>query len=277
MPSTKHAFAMTFVVAAISGCWVSPIPRCTTDAECLVRAGGVPAYCHATLRYCFYYDSLDASVADASTPDAGDGGCVEAVDCTGNDTDCRTRTCSFGVCGFAVADSGIALTSQTMGDCRLAVCDGDGGTTHRPLNSDPPLNSNLCIDATCNAGVVTMTYQAPGFPCDAGTCSSGVCGCFAAFCPGTDTECATRACVGGACSFTFSDAGVPLSAQSAGDCRRLECDGDGGVTDAIFNSDLPPNVFACADPRCENGFFGYLNKFDGTTCDGGTCSNGQCL
>lgn len=66
------------IALCLGGCWI-PAARCQTDAECLERAMGKPAYCDPVRKFCFYRDvdggddggTLDGGAQDAGLTDAG--------------------------------------------------------------------------------------------------------------------------------------------------------------------------------------------------------------
>ncbi len=45
------------------------------------------------------------------------------------DTECQTRTCVSGVCGFQFAPLGTPVAGQAAQDCRRNVRNGAGGVT----------------------------------------------------------------------------------------------------------------------------------------------------
>jgi hypothetical protein len=52
--------------------------------------------------------------------------CLIGTDCPGTDTECQTRTCTFGECAFLYTLRGVPLANQTVGDCQVLQCDGNG-------------------------------------------------------------------------------------------------------------------------------------------------------
>jgi hypothetical protein len=105
---------------------------------------------------------------DASTGVGGATPCAAASTCPGTDTECRTRTCTGGVCGFDFAADGKALTAQTAKDCLTAVCDGAGATKSNADTTDTPDDANECTTDTCVGGIPTFTPMAAGASCGAG-------------------------------------------------------------------------------------------------------------
>ena len=147
-------------------------------------------------------------------------GCVAPTDCSGQDTECQTRTCAAGVCGVSNAASGKLVSMQTAGDCQVNQCDGNGAVQTVPDNADVPVDGETCTKDLCTNGVPanppedvgTACSEGSGTQCDgAGKCAACL---VATDCLGQDTECQQRACNAGACGVTFA----PLGAASR--CRR---------------------------------------------------------
>lgn len=219
----------------------------------------------------------------------GVGNCLEcqtSSECPGQDSDCRTRTCVRGVCGFAVAPAGTLTASQTPGDCKKRVCNGSGIAVQVTDDSDLPADyGNQCTAAVCSNGVPAHVPVAAGTPCNqhgGAVCnSSGTCvACLVASdCQGQDTECQVRVCVSGACGFSRTSAGTPLSIQTVGDCKRVECDGLGGTIEVNDDSDVPDDGDPCTLNLCAAGVPSYSRADAGTPCgDGLICdADGACV
>jgi hypothetical protein len=94
-------------------------------------------------------------------------------------------------------------------------------------------------------------------------------------CPGTDTECATRTCKDGACAMNATSAGTALRAQKSGDCRREECDGNGGVTSAVDDGDVPDDANPCTIEACKAGAVTSTRAAKGTTCGTALACDGE--
>jgi hypothetical protein len=213
------------------------------------------------------------------------GSCVECVtanDCPGADSECQSRTCTAGVCGVSFQPAGVALASQTAGDCKREQCDGAGSTAQVSDDLDVPIDSNPCTDDVCAAGVASNPPVGEGAACGAnGLCdASGVCqGCLTANdCPGADSECQTRTCTAGACGVSFTPAGTAVAAQTDGDCKKNQCDGAGSLAVVPDGTDLPVDGNACTTDVCTAGVPSNPPVSLGTSCTGGVCNAaGACV
>lgn len=186
--------------------------------------------------------------------------CIMASQCPGPDNACQTRTCTGGSCGFSFATPGTPAGNQTAGDCQTVVCDGAGGTTTVQDNNDVPADDgNQCTSEACTGGIPSHPIRPINFPCaqDGGVVCSANGTCVecntTSQCPGTDTECQTRSCTGGACGFSFAPNGTPTGSQSPGDCHENRCDGAGGTVNAIDNADVPVDGNQCTSDACNGG------------------------
>jgi Bacterial Ig-like domain/Lamin Tail Domain len=210
-------------------------------------------------------------------------GCLVAGDCMGQNTECRTHTCTAGACGVLDAPKGTLLAAQTSGDCKSAQCDGNGATEVVNDNADLPVDNKSCTKDLCAAGVPSNPAEPASTACNegggalcngAGTCVS----CLVANdCPGQDTECLKRSCTAGACGTTPVALGTAVASQTAGDCKKVVCDGAGSTTS--INDDTDPNNDnnACTTDACMAGVPSHVSAADGATCGAGvTCLNGAC-
>lgn len=99
-------------------------------------------------------------------------------------------------------------------------------------------------------------------------------------CPGADTDCAKRACVDGKCRVNNVAPDTPTATQVAGDCKRTECDGVGGIRTLVDLSDAPATTSECATPTCSTTGPGETFKGAGTPCTmgGSYCDGaGKCV
>ncbi len=213
---------------------------------------------------------------------AGSGGCSSPSDCAPPQNECQQATCESQVCGAAPTPAGTPLVTQTPGDCKRAECDGNGNSASVNDDTDIEDDSNECTDDVCNAGTPAHNNKLSGTKCTAGLCdTSGQCvQCLAPNdCPGTDDECKQRTCTGGVCGTGFSAAGTPVTAQTAGDCKKAQCDGSGNITSVNDDSDLPDDSNPCTDDSCSAGTPANTPKSPGTKCGAsGVCNAaGKCV
>jgi len=210
-------------------------------------------------------------------------GCLMATDCPGQDNECQTRTCNAGVCGFNYATNGTPVSMQTTGDCKKNQCNGSGQIVTVNDNADLPVDNNQCTSDVCTSGVPsnppvtlnTACTQNGGSFCNAtGTCVQ----CNAATqCAGQDTECQTRTCTSNTCGFNYATNGTPVSSQTAGDCKKDQCNGSGTVVTVNDNSDVPVDNNQCTGDVCTNGAPSNPPVTADTTCtqNGGAYCDGS--
>ena len=132
------------------------------SATCVLQAGwyctGSPGVCTTACgdgivaggEQC---DDGNANNGDGCSSSCQSEGCLTASQCPGVDTDCQTRTCTSGACGFSFTANGTMVGSQLPGDCKRIVCDGAGGTMNVPDNADLPADDgNQCTSEVCISG-----------------------------------------------------------------------------------------------------------------------------
>ncbi len=213
------------------------------------------------------------------------GQCTTAADCPGSDTACQTRTCKKGVCGVSNTPSGKTIADQTPGDCQSNTCDGVGNIISIADNTDTPLAQGECWSGTCVDGVPYQVALPAGTACSTGTCDgSGHCSgstsacSVASDCPGTDTDCQSRTCTNGVCGVVNTPGGTPTSSQIPGDCQSTVCDGSGGTTLVVDNTDTPVAPGECLVGTCSGGVPSSQPAAAGTTCSIGFCDGaGHCV
>ncbi len=216
------------------------------------------------------------------------GGCAQCLvgaNC-GAATACAAPTCVDEKCGVSYSAAGMRLGTQTSGDCKVKVCDGQGGTQEQNDDTDLPNDDNPCTVDGCSNGAPTHTAQT-GHTCGSnGVCSSeGKCvGCNSPNdCQGTDDFCKARTCVDGVCAFSFITAGtaLPAAQQTAGDCLQKVCGEQGTVQSIAASSDVPVDGNPCTLDRCAGSTPENPGAPPGTACSsgGGTIcdGNGACV
>ncbi|HPY19976.1 MAG TPA: hypothetical protein PLM08_19970, partial [Polyangiaceae bacterium] len=96
-------------------------------------------------------------------------------------------------------------------------------------------------------------------------------------CPGTDTDCASRTCVGNSCGVEYAAAGTLTSQQVEGDCQSLVCDGSGSTIKVNDDKDIPAQDNECAVGSCVAGAPKVDFAPEGTECssNGGNVCDGE--
>lgn len=97
-------------------------------------------------------------------------------------------------------------------------------------------------------------------------------------CPGKENECVHRACKAGLCAPDFTPSGTAVSQQNVGDCKKIVCDGHGGLAEENDDADQPDDSNPCTKDLCAGGVADHLPAAVGTSCGGTlTCDgNGKC-
>lgn len=222
---------------------------CTLD----VCTNGVPSNpAQAAGTPCMPGDTNVCDGASACVECTEPSHCVNIVE-----DECTKRTCVNNKCEPMYMDTSTVAGKllQKPGDCRIAVCDGFGGTASAIDNTDLPVDGNPCTKDICTNGVPSNPNEPQNLVCGVGlVCNAtGKCvGCnTASQCAGTDDFCKTRTCNNNQCGFSFAAAGADLPmGQTAGDCKVLECDGMGNIITSVLQSDVPVDGNACTQDLC---------------------------
>jgi cysteine-rich repeat protein len=219
----------------------------------------------------------------AGTGGAGQGGaggsggaggavaeCMGPADCPGADTECQTRTCAGGQCGFSYAPTGTPIAAQTTGDCLLAVCDGQGAIVDQDADTDVLDDADACTDDTCSAGMPVNAPSPAGSPCNvgAGKLCDGAGACVECLAP---ADCGSGVCANGTCSMATCVDGVKNAAETDIDCGGPSCAPCADAMGCLAGADCVSKVCSggvCAAPTCGDG---VINGTD--TCDDGNPDN----
>jgi len=210
----------------------------------------------------------------------GSCGCTAPSDCPGTNNECQTKTCVANACGFNFTAAGTMTTAQTVGDCKKNQCNGSGTIVPATDNTDLPVDANECTSNICTAGVPSNPPTALGTTCTVGgTVCNGNSACVAcntaANCAGTDTDCHARTCMLNICGVANTAPGTATTAQSAGDCQEVQCNGAGATMSVAKNLDVPVDANQCTDNVCMAGVPSNPNSAAGATCTtGGTVCSG---
>ena len=233
--------------------------------------------------------SSDSNGAGGEAGSAGTGGtggttggtgggstaCTGPEDCPGTDSDCRTRTCENGDCGFDNAAAGTEISDQTDGDCKVIVCDGNGNVTSENDDDDLPPTTSDCVVASCSGGVASTENVAEGETC--ATMDGNVCdgkgNCVEcvdnAQCTGANEICDNNSCVVDSCANGQKD-----NNETDEDCGGSDCDPCANGLDCIENSDCQSLVCddtakTCSAPTCDDTV--QNGDETGVDCGGTSC------
>lgn len=150
--------------------------------------------------------------------------------------------------------------------------DSGADTTVAPDTFTPP---DTFVIPTDTAGFDTASFDVAVLDSFVGpTCTT------VADCPGTDLECAKRACVSGRCAIAFVPAGTATAAQTPSDCKRNQCNGTGSIVPAYDPTDLPNDDNECTTESCTTASPTYTPKPVGFPCSkgGALCDgDGKCV
>ena len=161
-------------------------------------------------------------------------GCSTNADCPGPDTECQSRACMNGVCGFNYVPVKTPVGVQSAGDCKSSVCNGAGGIAVVADNNDLPSDDNDCTDDVCSAGSPSNPPSSAGTACSLGGTVCNGNGQCAACVPGDSKYCCgikTSFCCNnpeGAPSKSDGDPSVSAAPPIACCCGgTIDCDADG--------------------------------------------------
>jgi hypothetical protein len=199
-----------------------------------------------------------------TTCGAGMSKCDDLGQCVGCNSDaqcgdhgpCYVWTCVDMTCTPSFVPAGTGDPGgDAPGDCQRYACDGMGGVAPIADPTDHPAAPSACLLGACAGGAPATTPAPAGTPCLGGTCDgAGHCGaCTTSADCGPAGPCATPVCVAGHCSATFAAPGTLTPTQILGDCHDQVCNGAGGVTSTVRDSDAPAAPDACTVASCSMG------------------------
>ena len=225
-------------------------------------------------------DASDLAEVDVFVPE-----CDADNPCGVPDSPCLANPCVEGVCVPSFVAAGSPAGDSIPGDCHVDVCDGLGGMDSILDASDLPPDVSACEVGICGPNGASTEFLPAFTTCGADVFCDGQGKCLGCLsetdCPGDLTECGSPTCVEGLCGMAFAAFGTPLSSQSAGDCLKAVCDGEGGTTSVDANDDTNDDSRQCTDDVCLQGVPTHVPKPLGTECfhKGGTLCNltGDCV
>jgi hypothetical protein len=216
----------------------------------------------------------------STSTSTGGGTCVDPVkDCPAPANECVTAICDgAGKCGTSNVTANTATTTQTTGDCKKVVCDGNGAL--KSINDDTDIENDAkeCTTDTCAAGVVVHTPLAVKTACGAGNAlkcdAAGECvGCIDAGDCSAAPVCKVAACNAGTCGTDNSMDGSACSDNNkctqADACLAGACVGSNPVVCTATDQCHDPGTCAPLTGDCSQS----LPKGDGSACnDGSKCT-----
>lgn len=213
----------------------------------------VPLGCTAILGADHTYELRpEAEAAASSSGSSGGsggsgGGCGAPGDCPDPMNECVTVTCG---CALENIQSGTELKAQTPGDCKVMVCDGNGGITSEVEETDFTDDARECTLDACDKGMPVHAPKKPGAGCDqnGGKVCDDKGDCVECL---TSADCATPGalCSSGACVPSTCDNMKKDGTETDVDCGGPQCLGcpDGGA--CATPSDCMSGI--CKDGACE--------------------------
>lgn len=246
-------------------------------------------------------DAMCDDAADCQSGACCDGVCVDLASdvrhcgscanaCPGEVSECASPVCVEGGCGTSYAPFGTELSVQTAGDCRTAVCDGQGGATAIVDDADVPAQSDAtCQVPTCAHGTVGSAPAPAGTPCnvDGGTLcdGSGRCveclideDCGDGVCRSDNTCCtpeATEIVCAGACGEVIDACGLPVDCGACCEPEALEATCAGQCGPVLNNCGETVDCGACCVPDALEvtcaGQCGSVTNNCGAVVDCGAC------
>ncbi|MEZ4299065.1 MAG: hypothetical protein R3B70_29215 [Polyangiaceae bacterium] len=120
-------------------------------------------------------------LGDPKSRSAAGRPCDSDRDCPAAESSCQVWTCFQGLCASvdAARETVLPRDEQTLGDCKLLVCDGEGRATALADPADvPPEDDNPCAEEVCESGAPAFPPVEVGSPCgEEGVCNGkGKCG-----------------------------------------------------------------------------------------------------
>jgi hypothetical protein len=207
------------------------------------------------------------------------GSCGNA--CPGQSTECATIVCVTGNCTSQWTPFGTALAIQTSGDCRTAVCDGKGGATFVPDDTDAPASGGTgCTTAICVEGAPQPQSKPSRATCadNGGTLCDGAGNCVECLAP---SDCASNVCLADhtccvvlpVAEFCGTQCGTVVGTCQTEDCGACCLEPDDPCTD---NDECCSGV--CVDGFCAGGPVRNDDPCDeDEDCASGACCGSVCV
>jgi hypothetical protein len=169
-----------------------------------------------------------------------------------------------GRCAWLLGAAALAAASPSCTSSVVAGTGGMGGTGTSSVTSTGSTGSASSASSTSSSGTGGQS-----------DCAS------AADCPAAPNACVVASCMGGICG-TVNVPQMVLMKDTPADCKDTVCDGNGNVTTAIDQGNVPASSNACLEGTCDAmGNPGTTPAAAGTICstaNGKLCDGtGDCV
>jgi uncharacterized delta-60 repeat protein len=166
---------------------------------------------------------LLAACSGTTTASPAAAECDAPSDCPDPGNACVTRLCTNHQCGTANVAEGTPAATQTDGDCRRSVCDGQGETTTVSDDADVSSSGHPCTVDACANGQLTHTPALAGAACaeNGGDRCDGQGACVS--CLSNDQCTGDAICASGACVPQTCNDNVKNGAETDVDCGGATC------------------------------------------------------
>ena len=225
-------------------------------------------------------DSTDSTAGGSSGPAPE---CTLDAECD-DDNPCTVDVCEAAECTRLAID-GLRAPQQSSGDCRVVLC--VAGVVEEVVDlEDLPEDDNDCTLDACEGDTAVHQPLPAGAPCSGGIVCDGFGACDECASPANcdalplDDDCQVRTCDDGTCGQAFAPLGAAVNAtfQTAGDCQRVVCDGNGGTTGQPDGTDPTIDGLECTTDVCDAGVPDNVPLSNGSPCAAGECnSSGGCV
>ena len=216
--------------------------------------------------------------------------CLVANDCAGVDDECRTRTCTAGVCGLDVKPSGTLLAAQMAFDCKTLKCDGNGNVIPEIDDADqPPKPADFagCMLPKCSGGTLSDHVLPDGTGCLDGdgctqgdTCQAGACMAGSPVSCGPVDPCSNAMCISQAAD-TFICILPPkpdgATCGSGQICNAGSCESSCLIGGTFYAAGTANPASDCQVCTPDTSTSAWSNKADGSSCLFGSCGAGSCI
>jgi len=217
-------------------------------AAFLVAASSVISGCSLMMDFSDPIPAEDAFVADTALETSVETSIDSGLDTEAPDT--------------ALPDTELADTTEVGVDAMETSVDADDAADTADTATGDTADSAL--DDTADSAM-DDTMDASDSADVSDTADTSMCS-LPTDCPDPGNECITRTCTSGVCGVSPRADGFAVSMQTAGDCKKVVCDGAGATKTVEDDTDVQNDGKQCTTDRCTMGVAFHDNVLTGTTC-----------